>query len=85
MQGILTGIGFLGAGVILRDTGGHVTGLTTAATIWASAGLGILCGLGFWMLAGISTLLVWSVLRTGLAIERLAERIFKSGHQPPPE
>src|SRR2546422_3615804 len=34
VQGVLTGIGFLGAGVILRDSGGHVKGLTTAATIW---------------------------------------------------
>jgi putative Mg2+ transporter-C (MgtC) family protein len=48
VQGILTGIGFLGAGVILRDPKGHVTGLTTAATIWIWAVLGIVCGLGYW-------------------------------------
>ena len=46
VQGILTGIGFLGAGVILHDPIGHVTGLTTAATIWICAVLGIACGLG---------------------------------------
>jgi len=40
LQGILTGIGFLGAGVILRDTGGRITGITTAATIWLCAVLG---------------------------------------------
>src|ERR1700737_3627829 len=48
IQGILTGIGFLGAGVILRDTGGHVSGLTTAATIWVWPAWGIVCGLGYW-------------------------------------
>src|SRR5438552_8899016 len=37
LQGILTGIGFLGAGVILRDPNGHVTGLSTAAPIWICA------------------------------------------------
>jgi MgtC family len=42
------GMGFLGAGVILRDPKGHVTGLTTAATIWICAVLGIVCGLGYW-------------------------------------
>src|ERR1043166_3778970 len=40
VQGILTGVGFIGAGVILRDPQGHVTGLTTAATLWLCAVLG---------------------------------------------
>ena len=83
VQGVLTGIGFLGAGVILRDSGGHVTGLTTAATIWTTALLGIFCGLGHWPLAGISTLMAWGVLRGGLAIERIAERVFKTDQVPP--
>lgn len=50
IQGVLTGIGFLGAGVILRDTGMHqVKGLTTAATIWLTALLGVACGAGaYW-------------------------------------
>jgi putative Mg2+ transporter-C (MgtC) family protein len=46
LQGILTGIGFLGAGVIFKDPKGHVSGLTTAATVWMCAVLGIACGLG---------------------------------------
>ncbi|MEO8418751.1 MAG: MgtC/SapB family protein [Methylophilaceae bacterium] len=85
LQGILTGIGFLGAGVIIRDAEGHVSGLTTAATIWVSAVLGMLCGLGHWLLVGISTLLVMAVLTVGGRVERFAERVFKRDRQEPPE
>jgi len=52
VQGILTGIGFLGAGVIVRHRG-TVEGLTTAASIWAAAGLGAGAGLGAWQLVVI--------------------------------
>ena len=45
-QGIMTGIGFLGAGVIFKE-GLSVRGLTTAASIWITAGIGILMGIGF--------------------------------------
>jgi putative Mg2+ transporter-C (MgtC) family protein len=48
--GVVTGIGFLGAGVILRE-GLSVRGLTTAATIWCSAAIGCLAGTGRWQLA----------------------------------
>jgi putative Mg2+ transporter-C (MgtC) family protein len=85
VQGVLTGIGFLGAGVILRDSGGHITGLTTAATIWTTSLLGIFCGLGLWPLAAFSTLLAWGILRGGVAIERFAERFFKTENPQPPE
>ena len=47
-QGIMTGIGFLGAGVIIHD-GLTVRGLTTAASIWATAAIGILAGVGLWI------------------------------------
>src|ERR1700722_12954773 len=47
IQGIVTGIGFLGAGVIMRD-GMNISGLTTAASIWAVAAIGVLVGLGFY-------------------------------------
>lgn len=50
---IVTGIGFLGAGAIIRS-GGSVTGLTTAATIWVAAGLGMLAGVGAYSLALVS-------------------------------
>ncbi len=42
---IVSGVGFLGAGVIMRE-GMNVRGLNTAATLWCSAGIGVLCGLG---------------------------------------
>ena len=44
--GIVTGIGFLGAGAILRDEGGKIAGLTTAASIWSISGIGIAIGMG---------------------------------------
>lgn len=83
IQGILTGIGFLGAGVILRDREGHVTGLTTAASIWISAGLGVVCGLGYWLLLVLSTALVMAVLVLGGPVENLVTRWFRSGAEPP--
>lgn len=54
-QGIMTGIGFLGAGVIFKD-GLSVRGLTTAASIWITATLGILYGIGFFVPAIVGTL-----------------------------
>ncbi|NNG25053.1 MgtC/SapB family protein [Telluria aromaticivorans] len=50
IQGIVTGIGFLGAGVIMRE-GFNISGLTTAASIWASSAIGILVGVGFYLAA----------------------------------
>ena len=84
LQGILTGIGFLGAGVILRDPTGHVTGLTTAATIWICAGLGVASGLGYWSVLGIATGLTAIVLIIGKPVEHLVERLFnrKSRSKP---
>src|SRR4029077_864175 len=54
MQGIITGIGFLGAGGILHEESGRrVRGLTTAATIWIVAALGIACGVADWAPVGL--------------------------------
>src|SRR3954465_15318039 len=50
IQGIVTGIGFLGAGVIMRE-GFNISGLTTAASIWTSSVIGILVGVGFYLSA----------------------------------
>jgi putative Mg2+ transporter-C (MgtC) family protein len=83
LQGILTGIGFFGAGVILRYPSGHVTGLTTAATIWMCAGFGVSCGLGYWSVLGIALGLTIIGLALGGRIERLAERLFKSKRSKP--
>jgi putative Mg2+ transporter-C (MgtC) family protein len=77
LQGILTGIGFLGAGVILRDPSGHVTGLTTAATVWLCAVLGVACGLGYWSIVAIALGLTVIVLIFGGPIEYFAERLLK--------
>jgi putative Mg2+ transporter-C (MgtC) family protein len=77
LQGILTGIGFLGAGVIMRDPNGHVTGLTTLAAIWVCAALGAACGLGYWFILGIVFGLTLIALAFSGAIEHLAERLIK--------
>ncbi len=58
---IVSGIGFLGAGVILQERG-RVKGLTTAATIWISAAIGMACGAGEFFLAAAVTLLTMVVL-----------------------
>ena len=60
-QGIMTGIGFLGAGVIMKE-GINVRGLTTSASIWVTAAIGILVGIGFYFPAGLATALVLGVL-----------------------
>lgn len=56
IQGIVTGVGFLGAGVIMRE-GFNISGLTTAASIWASSAIGIMVGVGFYAAAILLTLL----------------------------
>jgi putative Mg2+ transporter-C (MgtC) family protein len=55
IQGIMGGISFIGAGVILRNAESRsVEGLTTAATVWISAAIGIACGLGAWLTIAIA-------------------------------
>lgn len=60
-QGIMTGIGFLGAGVIIKE-GLTVRGLTTAASIWMTASIGIVIGLGFYFPAFLATLITIIIL-----------------------
>ena len=62
--GIITGIGFLGAGTILR-TQKEIQGLTSAATIWFVCGIGMATGVGFYVLAIVSSLLGFSILKIG--------------------
>ena len=77
MQGIITGIGFLGAGVILRDTtGARVHGITTAATIWLTATLGVLCGAGVWSVAVLGVVLTLAILILGKPLEKFLHRRF---------
>ena len=79
IQGIVTGIGFIGAGSILKlDDERDIQGLTTAAGVWMTAGIGIACGLGTLGLALISTVLslivLWIVrLREVRALARAKE------------
>lgn len=67
--GVVTGVGFLGAGVIMRD-GGKVYGLTTAATIWVTAAIGMGIGAGLYWLIGAGLVLVMIVLWVFPLIER---------------
>lgn len=68
-HGILTGVGFLGGGVIFRE-GFTVHGLTTAASIWITSALGILYGVGFWSVAIGGTVLALIILNTFRVIDR---------------
>ena len=70
VQGVLTGIGFLGAGVIMHAQGkDEVHGLTTAATIWISAIVGVVCGAGQFVLAISIFAIAWFLLIGGRWIE----------------
>jgi len=60
--GIVAGIGFLGAGAIIRREGGIVEGLTTAATIWAVAAIGLAAGAGLYLVSAVTTAVVSIVL-----------------------
>ncbi len=76
IQGVATGVGFLGAGEILHSSGEAsgkpcVRGLTSAATIWLTAALGIVAGCGFWQLSLLSTLMTLFILSVAKKIERI--------------
>jgi putative Mg2+ transporter-C (MgtC) family protein len=60
--GIVTGIGFLGAGAIM-SSGHHVRGITTAATLWVTAAIGLAVGTGMYITAMVTSILVFAVLR----------------------
>jgi putative Mg2+ transporter-C (MgtC) family protein len=76
IQGIITGIGFLGAGVILRDPGDRrVHGLTTAAAVWVTALFGVACGAGAYREVAVALVLVFAILVAGGSIERLVNRL----------
>jgi len=75
IQGIIAGVGFLGGGAILKSEHDIIHGLTTAASIWLVASLGIACGVGQWVAALIALALALLVLIVGEPIERLVHRI----------
>lgn len=75
IQGIATGIGFIGAGEIVRESTENsarpeVHGLTSAASVWVSAALGIAAGLGLWQLGLVGAVLTFVVLRIFKKLER---------------
>lgn len=69
IQGIVTGIGFLGAGVIIRE-GRSITGLSTAASIWSAAAIGVMVGLGLYLAAIALALLCAFSMAIILQVER---------------
>jgi putative Mg2+ transporter-C (MgtC) family protein len=78
-QGIMTGIGFLGAGVIFKE-GLTVRGLTTAASIWVTAAIGILVGIGFYVPALVGTVATLLILSGFRAIEARLPSEFYAHH-----
>lgn len=71
---IITGIGFIGAGVIFKDKL-SVLGLTTAAVIWTTAAIGMVIGVGYHGMALIFTFITFVILSLATAIEKLIEKI----------
>ncbi len=78
-QGIMTGIGFLGAGVIMKE-GLSVRGLTTAASIWTTAAIGILAGIGFYFPLVIGTVLTICALSLFRWVESLLPAFYYAYH-----
>lgn len=75
IQGIVTGIGFVGAGSILkRDEEQDIQGLTTAAGIWMTAAIGVAVGLGSLGVAMLSTLFTLIILALAMPLEKLSEK-----------
>jgi len=70
IQGIITGVGFLGAGTIIKEQF-QVEGLTTAATLWAVAGIGLACGIGRYELAILATVAIFVILTALRAVEHM--------------
>jgi putative Mg2+ transporter-C (MgtC) family protein len=85
--GVVTGIGFLGAGMILKREGVRIEGLTTAAGIWAVGSIGLAIGAGMYLLGVVTAALVGLILAAE-SVLRLDERIERrraGGRSKPPE
>ena len=80
ISNIVTGIGFLCAGTIIRGGAHHVSGLTTAATLWVVSGIGMAVGAGDYSAAVIVTLVVFFVLTAVRVIERIIAAKFRDIH-----
>jgi putative Mg2+ transporter-C (MgtC) family protein len=78
---IIVGIGFIGAGTIIRQ-GGQPHHLTTAASIWATAAVGMAVGVGAWLLALGATLIIWCVL---VVVRQFSKTQAKNAQSTSPE
>lgn len=75
ISGVFSGIGFLGAGALIRRHGA-VQGLTTAANIWVTGAIGVACGSGHFVIAGIAVAIAFLTLTVLRFVERLIKRDF---------
>jgi putative Mg2+ transporter-C (MgtC) family protein len=83
LQGVISGIGFLGAGAVLKlSEQGEIRGLTTAASIWATAAIGIAVGCGREATALLATLIVLAILTVLAQLERRLHHPRSPGTQP---
>lgn len=81
LQGLVAGVGFLGAGAILKvSEEGEIRGLTTAATVWLTAAIGVATGLGREATAVLGTVLALIILS---ALQHIERRFFGDDRQPP--
>lgn len=85
IQGLLTGIGFLGAGVIVHADQSKVKGLTSAACVWFTACIGSVCGLGLWRLVIVALAIALLVLALGGPIERALHRVLRGKPDQAPD
>ncbi len=83
IQGILTGIGFLGAGVIVRaEHHLRIRGLTSAACTWLAACIGIACGVGQWPIVIVALMIALTLLTVGRRLERWLHRTLGGKNEP---
>ncbi|MDP4005463.1 MgtC/SapB family protein [Methylobacterium sp. NEAU K] len=81
IQGIVTGIGFLGAGVIVKGARkSHVHGMTTAAAIWVTSALGISCGVGAYLPVAVGVILLLLLIGIGGRIDRIIDARWLKKH-----
>jgi putative Mg2+ transporter-C (MgtC) family protein len=83
IQGIVTGIGFLGAGVIVRaEHHFRIRGLTSAACTWLTACVGIACGIGQWRIVVVALAITLGLLTVGHRLERWLHRVLGGKDDP---
>jgi putative Mg2+ transporter-C (MgtC) family protein len=86
VQGIMTGLGFLGAGAIIKARNGtEVQGLTTASTVWIAAALGVTAGLGAWFITIAGTVMTLFVLTLCKPLETWLTRLFTGREKTVPD